>query len=98
VQAFQTYLSSNTWANVKAKLSSGWVSANSGLDQNNLISPIDKLAATILADPKTVFRFDGSDQMPAAVGAGAFWKQATKWIDGQDTTTTLDNIEKAWPR
>jgi alpha-glucoside transport system substrate-binding protein len=98
VQAFQTYLSSDTWANVKAKLSSGWVSANSGLDQNNLISPIDKLAATILADPKTVFRFDGSDQMPAAVGAGAFWKQATKWIDGQDTTTTLDNIEKAWPR
>lgn len=98
VQAFQTYLSSDTWANVKARLSSGWVSANSGLDQDNLTSPIDKLAATILADPKTVFRFDGSDQMPAAVGSGAFWKQATKWIEGQDTKTTLDNIEKAWPR
>ncbi|HEY0531015.1 MAG TPA: ABC transporter substrate-binding protein [Actinoplanes sp.] len=98
VRALQTYLSSDTWANIKAKLSSGWVSANSGLDQNNLTSPIDKLAATILADPKTVFRFDGSDQMPAAVGSGAFWKQATRWIEGQDTRTTLDNIEKAWPR
>jgi alpha-glucoside transport system substrate-binding protein len=98
VQAFQTYLASDTWANAKARLSSGWVSANNGLDQNNLTSPIDKLAATILADPRTVFRFDGSDQMPAAVGADAFWKQATRWINGQDTRTTVDNIEKAWPR
>jgi alpha-glucoside transport system substrate-binding protein len=98
VQAFQTYLSSDVWANTKAKLSSGWVSANKGLDQNNLTSPIDKLAATILSDPKTVFRFDGSDQMPAAVGSDAFWKQATSWITGQDTKTTVDNIEKAWPK
>jgi len=98
VQAFQTYLSTDTWANAKAKVSSGWVSANKGLDPNNLASPIDKLAAQILLDPKAVFRFDGSDQMPAAVGSDAFWKQATAWITGQDTKTTVDNIEKAWPK
>lgn len=98
VKAFQTYLSSDTWANTKAKLSSGWVSANKGLDPNNLTSPIDKLAATILLDPATQFRFDGSDQMPAAVGSDAFWKQATSWVTGQDTATTLNNIEKAWPK
>jgi len=98
VAAFQTYLSSDVWANIKAKLSSGWVSANNKLDQNNLVNPIDKQSAQLLADPKTVFRFDGSDQMPAAVGSDAFWKQATKWITGQDTKTTVDNIEKAWPK
>jgi alpha-glucoside transport system substrate-binding protein len=98
VQAFQTYLSTDTWANAKAKISQGWVSANKGLDPNNLSSPIDKLSATILQDPKAVFRFDGSDQMPAAVGSNAFWKQSTQWITGQDTKTTLDNIEKAWPK
>jgi alpha-glucoside transport system substrate-binding protein len=98
VQAFQTYLSTDTWANTKAKLSSGWVSANKGLDPNNLSSPIDQLAAKILLDPATQFRFDGSDQMPAAVGSDAFWKQATSWITGQDTKTTVDNIEKAWPK
>ena len=97
VKAFQTYLSSPEWANTKAKLSSGWVSANKGLDPNNLTNPIDKLAATILLDPKAQFRFDGSDQMPAAVGSDAFWKQATSWITGQDTKTTVDNIQKAWP-
>jgi alpha-glucoside transport system substrate-binding protein len=98
VQAFQTYLSTDTWANAKAKISQGWVSANKGLDVNNLSSPIDKLSAQILQDPKAVFRFDGSDQMPAAVGSNAFWKQSTQWITGQDTKTTLDNIEKAWPK
>jgi alpha-glucoside transport system substrate-binding protein len=98
VKSLQTYLSSDTWANIKAKLSQGWVSANKGLDPNNLTSPIDKLAGTILLDPKATFRFDGSDQMPAAVGSDAFWKQATQWITGQDTKTTVDNIEKAWPK
>ena len=98
VQAFQTYLSTDTWANAKAKISSGWVSANKGLDANNLTNPIDKLSAQILQDPKAVFRFDGSDQMPAAIGSNAFWKQATSWITGQDTKTTVDNIEKAWPQ
>jgi alpha-glucoside transport system substrate-binding protein len=98
VKAFQTYLSSDTWANTKAKLSSGWVTANKGLDPNNLTNPIDKLAGTILLDPNATFRFDGSDQMPAAVGSDAFWKQATAWITGQNTKVTLDNIEKAWPK
>ena len=98
VKAFQTYLSTDTWANNKAKVSQGWVSANKGIDPNNLSNPIDKLAATILKDPNTVFRFDGSDQMPAAVGSNAFWKQATSWVTGQDTKTTVDNIEKAWPK
>ena len=98
VQAFQTYLSTDTWANAKGAISSGWVSANSGLDPNKLTNPIDKLSATILQDKNAVFRFDGSDQMPAAVGSNAFWKQSTSWITGQDTKTTLDNIEKAWPK
>ena len=98
VKAFQTYLSTDTWANIKAKGSQGWVSANKGTDPNNLSNPIDKLAATILLDPKTSFRFDGSDQMPAAVGSNAYWKQVTSWITGQDTKTTVDNIEKAWPK
>jgi alpha-glucoside transport system substrate-binding protein len=62
-----------------------------------LKNPIDKLSAQILQDPNAVFRFDGSDQMPAAVGSNSFWKQATNWITGQSTKTTVDNIEKSWP-
>jgi alpha-glucoside transport system substrate-binding protein len=43
-------------------------------------------------------RFDGSDLMPAKVGAGTFWTEPVKWISGQeDETTMLDNIDKSWP-
>lgn len=97
--AFQTYLSTDVWANEKAKATpnGGWVSANTGLDTNNLTNPIDKLASQILQDPEATFRFDASDAMPAAVGSGTFWKEMVNWISGQSTKDTLDNIEASWP-
>lgn len=98
VKAFQTYLSTDTWANTKAGLSQGWVSANKGLDVSKVSNPIDKLAVQLLQDPKAVFRFDGSDQMPGAVGSNSFWKQSTSWITGQSTQQTVDNIEASWPK
>ena len=102
VQALLEFWSTDTWANLKAKASSdetggGWISANSGLDTDNLVNPIDLLSAEILLDPASEFRFDGSDQMPAAVGSGAFWRESTAWITGQSTAETLSKIEAAWP-
>ena len=101
VQALQTYWSTDLWANTKAKLSSeqtngGWITANNGLDKANLVNPIDLLSVDILQDPNAVFRFDGSDRMPAAVNS-VFWKEATNWITGQSTSDTLDKIEASWP-
>jgi alpha-glucoside transport system substrate-binding protein len=52
----------------------------------------------VLQDPNSVFRFDGSDLMPAAVGSNSFWKQITSWVTGQSTQQTLDNIEASWPK
>ena len=98
VQNVQEYLSTPEWANSRAKLGSGWVSANKGLDVSNLSDPIDKLAYETLQDPKAVFRFDGSDLMPAQVGAGSEWKQMVAWINGQSSKATVDNIEKTWPK
>jgi alpha-glucoside transport system substrate-binding protein len=100
VKAFQTYLSTDTWANNKVASSpnGGWISANKGLDVSKLSNPIDKLAAGLLQDKSAVFRFDGSDQMPAAIGSNVFWKQATSWITGQSTKETVDKIEAAWPK
>jgi len=99
VQAFQTYLSSDLWANNKADASpqGGWVSANTGLDVDKLVSPIDRLAGETFQDEGAVFRFDGSDQMPAAIGSNEYWTQATNWITGQSTEDTVANIERAWP-
>ncbi|MET7422179.1 ABC transporter substrate-binding protein [Dactylosporangium sp. NPDC005555] len=100
VQAFQTFLASDMWANEKVASTpgGGWISANTGMDASKLTNPIDKLSAQILQDPKSVFRYDGSDQMPGAVGTNAFWKQGTNWVTGQSTKATLDAIEAAWPK
>ena len=100
VQAFQTYLATADWANNKAKATpdGGWVSANMGLDINNLAVDFDKASAAILIDPKSVLRFDASDLMPGAVGAGTFWTGMVDWINGADTKTVLDKIEASWPK
>jgi len=99
VQAFQTYLSSPEWANAKAKATDtgGWVSANKGLDPENLTTEFDKLNAEILQDPDSVFRFDGSDLMPGSVGAGTFWTAIVEWLTGSDTQTVVDQVEASWP-
>lgn len=99
VQAFQTYLSTDVWANEKAMATpgGGWVSANTGLDIANLSSPIDQLSAETFQDPEAVFRFDGSDQMPSAVGAGSFWKEMTSWVTGDSSEDALSAIESSWP-
>ncbi len=44
----------------------------------------------------TTFRFDASDLMPGAIGAGAFWSEMTAFANGQDAKTTADNIQSAW--
>jgi len=101
VQAFQAFLASPEWSNEKAKATpnGGWLSANKELDPNNLVKPIDKLSYQILMDEKAVFRFDGSDMMPSAVGAGSFWKQMTNWIAlGTSSQDVADAIEKSWPK
>ena len=47
----------------------------------------------------TAFLYDGSDRMPAEVGAGSFWKQMTAWIIGdQSLDDTLKNIDDSWPQ
>lgn len=100
VKAFQAYLTSPEWSNEKAKATSaGWASANKKLDPNNLKSPIDKLAFELLTDEQAVFRFDGSDQMPGAVGAGTFWKGMTDWIAlDKSSQEVLTDIENSWPK
>ncbi len=99
VQAFQAYLASDLWANNKADATpqGGWVTANTGVDPEKFTSPIDRLAVETFQDEASVFRFDGSDQMPAAVGSNAYWAQATNWITGQSTEETVKNVEGAWP-
>ncbi len=52
--------------------------------------------AEILANADT-FRFDGSDLMPGAVGAGSFWIGVVDFVSGTDLDTVLQAIDDSWP-
>ena len=97
VQAVASYLFTPQWANARARLG-GAVSANKAINPEALQSPIEKLSAQLLTDPGTVFRFDGSDMMPAAVGTGTFWTGMIDWLNGKPTKDVLDAIERSWPK
>ncbi len=59
---------------------------------------LQKIASDVLYKA-TAARFDGSDSMPAKVGAGTFWTEPVKWISGQqDLDTTLNNIDASFPK
>lgn len=92
----QQYLSSAEWANSRVSLG-GVISANKGLDPENASSAILSQAIEILQDPATTFRFDASDLMPGAVGAGTFWTGMVDWVNGTDLDTVLERIEAGWP-
>ena len=98
VQATQTYLSSPEYATARAAQPGGWVSANNAVPLETYTDAIAGLSAKFLTDPNGIFRFDASDLMPAAVGAGSFWTGMTAWI-GEDAPTkdVLANIDAAWP-
>jgi alpha-glucoside transport system substrate-binding protein len=95
-QKVQEYLSSADWANSRVALG-GVISANKGLDPANASSNILKEAIGILQSDETTFRFDASDLMPSAVGAGTFWKGMVDWVNGTPTDTVLEQIEAGWP-
>lgn len=57
---------------------------------------ISRKFAEILANADT-FRFDGSDLMPGAVGAGSFWTGIVDYVGGADLTTVLQTIDASWP-
>ena len=44
----------------------------------------------------TTFRFDGSDLMPGAVGAGSFWTGMVDFVGGKSAQEVGDEIQASW--
>lgn len=97
VQAVQHYLTTAYWNNKKAADGGSWFSAHLGLEEASVADPVNKVAVDILQNAST-FRFDGSDLMPGAVGAGSFWTEMTAWFaEGKSNQAVLDAIQASWP-
>lgn len=82
----------------------GWLASGGALGpQNDVTSemygvPLERKIAELAAQSNTI-RFDASDQMPGAVGAGSFWKGMTDYFSGAaDLDTVLKQIDASWPK
>ena len=82
----------------------GWVKAGGAISPHQDSSldwysnDVDRGVAEIILNADSV-RFDGSDLMPGAVGAGSFWKSMTDYISGTvDLDTALAEIDASWPK
>ncbi len=81
----------------------GWVKAGGAISPHKdselswYTNEVDRKVAEVIQNATSV-RFDGSDLMPGAVGAGSFWKEMTAYVSGSKSLDeALKAIDNSWP-
>ncbi|MBA3910444.1 MAG: alpha-glucoside ABC transporter substrate-binding protein [Rhodobacter sp.] len=75
----------------------GFVTPYTSVNKDLYGSAALKKQGEILANA-TTFRFDGSDLMPGAVGAGSFWTGMVDYTGGKSAQEVADAIQASWPK
>jgi len=70
----------------------GFISPSKEVNLDSYPDELTKKMADMVVKAE-VFRFDASDLMPAAVGAGSFWSGTLNYVGGEDLDTILGEIE-----
>lgn len=70
----------------------GFISPSKEVSLDSYPDELTKKMADMVVKAE-VFRFDASDLMPAAVGAGSFWSGTLDYVGGVDLDTVLGDIE-----
>ncbi|MBT0956687.1 carbohydrate ABC transporter substrate-binding protein [Alphaproteobacteria bacterium KMM 3653] len=93
-QAFMEYLQSpiahEVWMAQK-----GFLTPHKGVNTDLFGDPTLKKMNDILLGADT-FRFDGSDLMPGAIGAGVFWTGMVDYAGGKDAAEVAGSIQETW--
>ncbi|VDS08368.1 Bacterial extracellular solute-binding protein [Paracoccus haematequi] len=74
---------------------SGFTTPYTGVNMDAYADDTQRRLGQVLLDA-TVFRFDGSDLMPGAVGAGAFWTGMVNFVGGASAQDVADRIQQTW--
>lgn len=73
----------------------GFLTPHKGADISKFASDTERGINEILLNA-TTFRFDGSDLMPAGVGAGSFWTGMVDYAGGKDATDVATEVQSSW--
>lgn len=73
----------------------GFVTPYKGVNTDLYGDPTLKKMGDILLGA-TTFRFDGSDLMPGAIGAGAFWTGMVDYVGGKSAADVAGAIQATW--
>ncbi|WEK56302.1 MAG: ABC transporter substrate-binding protein [Candidatus Cohnella colombiensis] len=91
MEFFTTGESIKTWIQ-----SGGVIAPMNDADSSWYTSDVERRMAELVKNATTL-RFDGSDLMPGAVGAGTFWKGMTDYVSGTvDLDKALSEIQAGW--
>ena len=75
----------------------GFLTPHKGVNPEAFSDPTLRKMNDILLGA-TTFRFDGSDLMPGAVGAGTFWTGMVDYAGGKDAAEVAAEIDASWPK
>ena len=73
----------------------GFLTPHSGVNLDAYKDSILRGQGQILLDA-TTFRFDGSDLMPGAIGAGSFWTGMVDFVGGASAEDVANAIQASW--
>jgi alpha-glucoside transport system substrate-binding protein len=98
VMATLEYIASTEFADARAANEiGGFLSPNRNVDTSAYPNELTQQFGQILADADPV-RFDASDLMPGAVGAGSFWTAVNNITNGdQNVEQAFAEVESSWP-
>lgn len=90
IEFLQTPVAHEIWMTQRA-----FLTPHKGVNQDAYADETLKKMSGILLEA-TTFRFDGSDLMPGAIGAGAFWTGMVDFVGGASAQAAADAIQKNW--
>jgi len=73
----------------------GFLTPHTGVNPEVFGDPTLRKMNEILLNA-TTFRFDGSDLMPGAVGAGTFWTGMVDYAGGKEASAVASEIQASW--
>ncbi len=90
MEFLQTPIAHEIWMAQK-----GFLTPHKGVNTEVFTDPTVAKMNQILLNADT-FRFDASDLMPGAIGAGAFWTGMVEYLDGTSAEDVAKDIQRIW--